>query len=347
MQKVFFVKNKEAGQRLDKFILTLWPDYSRAYLKKQIKGGAVLVYPVRNLPKKSKIIQTEPKAKSLDKLKSKTKHGWISNGVNGQIKKPSYILKEGDEVAAEILPPRQISLAAKPDIKLNIIYEDENVIVLNKPAGLTVHPSLTQKSGTLINGLLAHYPPLKNVGDDPTRPGLVHRLDKDTSGLMIVAKNNSSFEWLKRQFQERKVVKKYLALVVGRPKKLSGMIKTYLARSKSNPTKQKIDAKNGREAITLYKTLKQFKDFTLIEVIPKTGRMHQIRVHLAWLGCPVAGDKKYGPRKASMPQELKRQFLHAAYLKIKLPTGETKEFSASLPPDLQNTLASLEKNKRE
>ena len=311
----FIIKKEQAGQRIDKFILKHWPNYSRSYLQKQIKAGAVL--------------------------------------VNKQIKKPSYILKEGDEVAAEILPPPEISLEAEPDIKLDIVYEDENVIVLNKPASLTVHPSATQKSGTLINGLLAHYPPLKSVGDpslrqaqgklgsgqENLRPGLVHRLDKDTSGLMIVAKSNSAFEWLKKQFQERKVTKKYLALVVGRPKKSSGEIKTFIVRSKSDPTKQRISVTpEDREAITHYKTFKKFKDFTLLEIQPKTGRMHQIRVHMAWLGNPVAGDLKYGPKKAPIPSGLKRQFLHAAYLKIKLPDGKIKEFESPLPEDLKRIL---------
>ncbi|MFH0852702.1 MAG: RluA family pseudouridine synthase [bacterium] len=341
MKKILEVKKEESGQRLDKFIAANWPGYSRAYVQKQIKKGAVLVYPVRNLSKESKITQTEPQVKSLRKLQSKIKHGWISNGVSGQTKKPSYILKEADKIEVGILPPQEISLEPDKNIKVHIIYEDKDVIALHKQAGLTVHPSPAQKSGTLVNALLVHYPPLKDVGEDPARPGIVHRLDKDTSGLMIIAKNNSAFAWLKKQFQERKVVKKYLALVVGRPKKLSGEIKTLIARSKSDPTKQRVGVKEGKEAITMYKTLKQYNNFTLIEAQPKTGRMHQIRVHLAWLGNPVAGDTKYGTKSSPKPQGLKRQFLHATYLKIKLPNDEIKEFTASLPDDLQAVLADL------
>jgi 23S rRNA pseudouridine1911/1915/1917 synthase len=298
----FIIKIEQAGQRLDKFIAGQWPQYSRAYLQKQIKAGAVL--------------------------------------VNGKIKKSSYILKENQEIEANILPPAQISLEPDPTIELKILYEDKDIIVIDKPASLTVHPSETQKKGTLVNGLLAHYPPLKDVGDDPARPGIVHRLDKDTSGLMIVAKNNQTFEFLKNQFKNKEVEKKYLVLVLGRPKESSGKIETFLSRSQSDPTKQKID-QTGRKAVTEYKTVKEFQDFTLIEAVPKTGRMHQIRVHLAWLGCPVAGDAKYGKKGRLAFDQLNRQFLHAAYLKIKLPDGQKKEFNSSLPPDLDKALAGL------
>jgi len=339
----FIIKKEQIGQRLDKFILAHFPDYSRAFLKKQIKEGRILVYPVRNLSIESKISRLEPQAKSPHRLTTKTKRGWISDGVNKQIKKPSYLMKVDDEIEASILPLRQISLEPDASIKLNIVYEDKDVIVVDKPAGLTVHPGAGQKNCTLVNGLLAHYPLLKDVGDDPTRPGLVHRLDKDTSGLMIVAKNNSAFEWLKNQFQQRKVEKKYLALVAGEPKESSGTIKTFLTRSKSDPTKQKV-GQTGKEAITLYKTVKKFEDYTLIEAVPKTGRMHQIRVHLAWLGCPVAGDKKYGRKNQSSLQGLKRHFLHASELTISLPSGQKRTFVSALPGNLDQTLALLKKS---
>jgi len=317
MKKLTITK-QSSGQRLDKFLTGLYPNYSRAYLQKQIKEGQIL--------------------------------------VNQEKKKPSYTLKENDEIKTEIIAPPEISLEPDPTIKLKIIYEDDDVIVVDKPAGLTVHPSATQKNKTLINALLSRYPLLKDVGDDPLRPGLVHRLDKDTSGLMIVAKNNSAFEWLKKQFQERKVIKKYLALVVGKPKQPSGEIKTFITRSKSDPTKQKVLLKSyfkstrsltstsAREAITHYNVLREFRDFTLLETIPKTGRMHQIRVHLAWLGCPVAGDKKYGPRKGFTSKSLERQFLHASELTITLPNGQKKTFTSSLPSDLSTILQTLEKN---
>jgi len=301
MKRVYIIKSTDKNQRLDKYVMRFYNNYSRAYLQKQIKKGAAL--------------------------------------VNDQTKKPSYILKEADKIEADILPPQEISLEPDKNIKIHIVYEDRDAIVLDKQAGVTVHPGPAQKNGTLVNGLLAHYPPLKDIGEDPARPGVVHRLDKDTSGLMIIAKNNPAFEWLKKQFQERKVIKKYLALVVGRPKKSSGEIKTLITRSRSNPTKQKVGIKEGKEAITLYETLKQYKNFTLIEAQPKTGRMHQIRVHLAWLGNPVAGDTKYGHKSASKPQGLNRQFLHATSLKITLPNGQKKDFQSPLPKELKRILA--------
>jgi len=296
------VKKELAGQRLDKFILAQEKDCSRSYLQKQIKGGAVL--------------------------------------VNEKAKKPSYLLKENDEIVINILPPRQISLNPDPTIKLNI-FEDNDVLVVDKPAGLTVHPSATQKSGTLVNGLLAYYPMLKEVGEDPTRPGIIHRLDKDTSGLIIIAKNNRAFEFLKEQFKNKQVWKKYLALVVGRPKDASGKIETFISRAKSNPTKQKV-SKTGRKAVTLYKTLEPFKDYSLVEAVPETGRKHQIRVHLANLGNPVAGDKKYGNRSNLTPAGLSRHFLHAAELTILLPNGQKRTFSSPLPDELQQVLDRLE-----
>ena len=302
MKKQFTITEENSNQRFDKFILKNWPQYSRAYLQKQIKAGAVL--------------------------------------VNGEIRKPSYILRENDKIDVQILPPVQISLEPEPTIGLNIVYEDNDEMVIDKPAGLTVHPSDTQKSGTLVNGLLAHYPLLADIGDDPTRPGIVHRLDKDTSGLMIIAKNNQAFRFLKNQFKNKSVEKKYLALVAGRLKEANGKIETFISRSKSDPTKQKV-SQTGKKAITLYKTVKEFKNFTLIEAQPKTGRMHQIRVHLAWLGCPVAGDNKYGLKKRACPEGLARQFLHAAKLAIILPDGQKKYFISQLPPDLDMILAGL------
>jgi 23S rRNA pseudouridine1911/1915/1917 synthase len=263
--------------------------------------------------------------------------------VNGEIKKPSYILKKDDKLEGEIPPPEEISLEPDSSIKFEVVYEDDDVLVIDKPAGLTVHPSESQKSGTLVNGLLAYYPLLKNLGDDKVRPGIVHRLDKDTSGLMIIAKNNLAFEFLKKQFQEGKAEKKYLALVVGKMEQKEGEISTFIARSSSDPTKQKVTQREGKKAITFYKAIEDFPNFTLIKAMPKTGRMHQIRVHLAWLGHPVAGDKKYGPKTKSLPPGLKRQFLHAAELKIPLPNGQIKQFSSPLPSELVAVLALLKK----
>ncbi|RLC35087.1 MAG: hypothetical protein DRZ76_01105 [Candidatus Nealsonbacteria bacterium] len=203
--------------------------------------------------------------------------------------------------------------------KLSIIYEDENVRVLDKPAGV-------------------------NADDIPNR---AHRLDKDTSGVLITAKNEKTLEFLQKQFQERKVEKKYLALVAGNLKNKTGEIKTLLGRSPKDRRKQKIylpqepEAKGKREAETHYKVLKRFENYDLIEVEPKTGRKHQIRAHFAYLGHPIAGDKLYGFKNQPKPEGLKRQFLHASYLKILLPSGKIEEFKSKTPKDLNLCLKNL------
>lgn len=252
-------------------------------------------------------------------------------------------------------------------MEVKIIYEDNNVLVVDKPAGMVIHPDKNHQSNTLVDFLLEHYPQIKRVGEDILRPGIVHRLDKDTSGVLIAAKNNQAFQWLKEQFsssarhlagyggsteafgegeKQRKTIKTYLALVVGKPPQDKGIIKTYLARGKDK-TKQKVFSLalgkgKMREAVTEYKTLKKYRDYTLLEVQPKTGRLHQIRVHLNWLGCPVAGDEKYKRKRQVCPKQLKRQFLHAVSLKIKLPNGQFREFESPLPIDLRKVLESLE-----
>lgn len=317
--------------RLDKYLTNKYSALSRAYIKNQIKLGNFL--------------------------------------VNGKQAKSFYDLRESDLVAFApgFSLPGTTQILPNPDIKLNVIYEDQNVIVINKPAGLSVHPRqdknglplLAEIDATLVSGLLAYYPAIATVGDqtpkgagDPEsklpdvliRPGLVHRLDKDTSGAMIIAKNQNSFDWLKKQFQDRLVSKKYIALVHGRLKEKNGVIQTRLSRSVKNPTKQKIAKDSGKEAVTEYRVIKEFKDYSLVEACPKTGRLHQIRVHLAYIGHPVAGDKKYGNHSLPEPAGLKRQFLHAAELKIALPgppDGQEKLFTAPLPAELASLLEKM------
>ncbi|KKS26532.1 MAG: Pseudouridine synthase [Parcubacteria group bacterium GW2011_GWA2_42_11] len=284
--------------------------------------------------------------------------------VNSKPTKPSYALQENDKVESApgfIIPDATMTqILPNPEIKLNIIHEDNNILVINKPAGIAVHPRQDKNHAplaseilsTLVSELLAHYPPLAEVGDDPAiRPGIVHRLDKDTSGVMIIAKNQFSFDWLKKQFQDRLAQKKYLALVNGIVKNDAGIIDQPLARSQTDPTKQKISA-DGKPAITEYKVRQRFKDYTLLEVLPRTGRLHQIRVHLNFINHPVVGDKKYGPGHRLLPFNLSRQFLHAAELKIILPASmsdepnnQEKTFVAPLPKDLSDTLETLEKTK--
>lgn len=233
-------------------------------------------------------------------------------------------------------------LKANPSIKLKIVYKDKDVLVLNKPAGLTAHAINPEQDDTLVNGLIAHYPEIKNVGEDSLRPGIVHRLDKDTSGLMVVAKNNTAFDFLKKQFQERHIIKKYLALVIGQVKDKKGIITKAISLSKKDHRKRSalLDAQ-AKKAWTEYRILKKFKDYTLLEVRIKTGRTHQIRVHLASIGHPVAGDQQYKFKRQPELAGLKRQFLHAAYLKFQLPDGKMMEFKSELPKDLEEVIGTI------
>lgn len=240
------------------------------------------------------------------------------------------------------------------NLPFEILYEDENVIVVNKPAGLTVHPSSHEPTGTLTDYLLEKYPEIKGVGDPLTgqgqeilRPGLVHRLDKDTSGVLIVARNQKSFEFLKNQFQERRVSKQYIALVAGRVVKEEGTIDLPIARYRKMPTRQvavrNIKQARGkiREAVTKYKVLRHLviegKPFTLVVAFPETGRLHQIRAHFAAIGHPLAGDMKYGKKNKVQISGLGRHFLHASSLAVNMPPDgrERRVFTAPLPRECE------------
>jgi len=231
-------------------------------------------------------------------------------------------------------------------LKLNIVYEDKNILVINKPAGLIVHPkNKNDKEETLTDLLLKYYSPIKNVGDSPLRPGIVHRLDKNTSGLMVVAKNQKIFEYIKNQFKNRILEKKYFALVKGTVKNKKGIIATKLGKYRGKQTirikNQESRIKNFKEAVTEYKVIKRYKDYTLLEVSPKTGRTHQIRVHLASIGHPIICDKLYGGRKTVCPNNLNRHFLHAFSLKFNLPNGKIYKFESEMPEDLNRSLPAL------
>ena len=233
---------------------------------------------------------------------------------------------------------------------MKIIYEDEDLLVIDKPAGIVVFPEGENlpagREKTLIELLIAEFPDLKNVGKAP-RYGIVHRLDKDTSGVLLVAKNNQSLTFLQKEFEEKKVEKKYIALIVGHLKSEKGIIETLIGRSSSDGRKQKVylpfepGAQNKRKAITKYQVLQKFENYDLIEITPETGRKHQIRTHLAYLSHSIAGDKLYGFKNQPTPKDLKRQFLHASYLKIQLPSGEIKEFKSELPEDLKKVIKNL------
>ena len=312
------IKTSQSNQRIDKFLSGFYTEKSRASWQKRIKNKEIL--------------------------------------VNDREIKADYILKKDDEI--EIVKLTDFSLRSAPfemtknkeaEIpKIEIIYEDDDVIVINKPAGVLSQNAESSRNPSVSDFLVEHYPEIKKVGEDEQRYGTVHRLDKDTSGVMIVAKNNQAFEFLKDQFKNRKTQKVYLALVYGKVNPPEGVIDLKIGRSKTNPNMQTvIDTKKkenikSREARTVYKTIKNFENYTLLEVQPKTGRMHQIRVHLKAIGYPVAGDKKYFFKKYKNKNlRLNRQFLHASELKIKLLDGKDKIFKAELADDLRNHIAKL------
>ncbi len=230
---------------------------------------------------------------------------------------------------------------------LNIIYEDENILVADKPAGMVVY-SDDPSEKTLIKELLEKYPLLREAGVPP-RYGIVHRLDKDTSGIILIAKNNKSLTFLQKEFKLGKVEKKYLALAVGQLKNKKGSIETLIGRENKNRKKQKAylslspqAKKEGlRKAITHYCVQNEYIGFSLLDITLQTGRKHQIRAHLAYLNHPIAGDKIYGFKNQPCPKNLNRQFLHSKYLKIKLPNGKIREFQSSLPENLQKILENL------
>ncbi|MBX4201200.1 RluA family pseudouridine synthase [Candidatus Parcubacteria bacterium] len=230
---------------------------------------------------------------------------------------------------------------------IEVIYQDEDVMVVEKPAGVVVFPEGQTTENTLIDALILEYPELKNAGEAP-RYGVVHRLDKGTSGLLLVAKTPEALIFLQKQFKNRTVEKKYKALASGQIKEHWGTIHTLIGRAKNDPRKQKAypldqELPGLREAITQYNVLERFDEYTLIDVQIKTGRKHQIRCHLAYIRHPVAGDGLYGFKDSPTPEGLERQFLHASYLKIETPSGQIKEFNSDLPEDLKSILITLGK----
>ena len=227
-----------------------------------------------------------------------------------------------------------------------IIYEDDDLLIINKPSGLITHPKNSEDKQESVTGwLIEQHPEIKMVGEDPLRPGLVHRLDKDTSGLMVIAKNQNSFLYLKGLFQDKKIKKFYLALVNGRPKEPKGIIDAPMGRIGMKRTTQlhgKKKLKDEKTAVTEYSTLKNFRDFTLLEVSPHTGRTHQIRVHLKSIGTSVAGDPLYGHKNQNGPKQPERLFLHAHKLQFVSPDGKSLAFEMDLPEDLQKFINELE-----
>ncbi len=257
--------------------------------------------------------------------------------VNDCVAKAGLKLNVGDSLTVNLPPAAPSSLLAEA-IPLSIIYEDDDVLVIDKPAGLIVHPAPGHPSHTLANAVLSHLSGLPDTGDW-WRPGIVHRLDKDTSGVMLVAKNNAAHLSLANQFKVRSVVKAYLVLVKGHLTPEDGIIEAPIGRDRRHRERMAVVTEDkGREARTQYHVVKYTGNYTLLEVRPETGRTHQIRVHLAAIGYPVAGDKVYGVKSAY----LSRQFVHASLVGFHLPsTGEYVEFTSSLPPDLEQALNNI------
>jgi 23S rRNA pseudouridine1911/1915/1917 synthase len=296
----------EDGPRLDKFLAGRLGDLSRAAVQRLIDEGAVT--------------------------------------VNGEGVKASYKVRAGDQVVAH-LPAEEADDLVPEALPLEVVYEDAALLVVNKPAGLVVHPAPGHAHGTLVNAVLAHCPDLAGSGD--RRPGIVHRLDRDTSGLIVIAKNEKVRRALQRQFKERQVDKSYLALLDGHLQPGWGRIEAPLGRDPVHRQRMAV-LPGGREAITEYHVLERFAhavgpaagDYSLVEVEPQTGRTHQIRVHFASIGHPVVGDRVYGRRKVQLP--VQRQFLHAQRLEFKHPTtGRGMNLEAPLADDLAAVLALL------
>jgi 23S rRNA pseudouridine1911/1915/1917 synthase len=259
--------------------------------------------------------------------------GYIT--VNDQVAKAGLKLNIGDRLKV-IIPPAPPSPLTPEAIPLNIIYEDDDLLVVDKPAGLTVHPAPGHPAHTLVNAILARFPRLAALSDS-LRPGIVHRLDKDTSGVMVVAKSSLAQVKLAEQFKVHSVVKAYLALVKGHLTPENGIIEAPIGRDPRDRKRMAVVAR-GREARTEYQVVKYIGDYTLLEVRPETGRTHQIRVHLSAIGYPVVGDKVYGVKSPF----LSRQFLHASRLGFNLPsTGKYVEFKSELPPDLAQALKDI------
>lgn len=289
-------------ERLDKFLVKCLPEYSRSRIQALIKEGQVQV-----------------------------------DGL--AVHKAGTILDKCARITVQI-PPEQPTTLIPESIALNTIFENRDILIINKPAGMVVHPATGHHTGTLVHAALAHDPAIGGIGGQG-RPGIVHRLDKDTSGLIILAKNDAAHHWLTSQFHDRKVVKIYLALVDGHPPTPAGRVEAPIGRSPTDRKKMSITTPGkGRQAVTEYKTLENFPQHTLLQVRPITGRTHQIRLHAAFLGCPVAGDTVYGRKHPSLP--IKRHFLHAAQLTFCLPGGRTAQhFEAPLPEELQTLLVEL------
>ncbi len=292
----------QTPERLDRYLVACLPEFSRARLQALIADGLVLV-------------------------------------DDSPAKKSGQTLEAGMRVEVRIPPPQPSGLAAE-EITLDVVFENDDLLIINKPAGMVVHPAAGHERGTLVNAVLGHDPEIEGIGGEE-RPGIVHRLDKDTSGLIVVAKNDIAMRWLQEQFRQRAVKKTYLALVDGAPPTPTGRVEAPIGRDPRDRKKMAVtNPAKGREAVSEYRALETFRAHTLLEFHPLTGRTHQIRLHCAFLGCPIVGDLQYGHRKLSL--SLNRHFLHASQLEITLPGEQSpRVFEAALPEELSLALQAL------
>ena len=304
-QTRLLVPEGDAGVRLDSWIAGALDDLSRARVQALIKNGSIRF-------------------------------------ADGSPIKPHAKAVAGSEVVVDVPPPQAVAIEPE-DIPLDVLHEDGDLIVINKPAGLVVHPAPGHAGGTLVNALLFHCTDLEGVGGE-LRPGIVHRLDRDTSGVMVVAKRQSAMDALGRQFSERHVEKTYVALVHGVPHPGVGRIETQIGRSSRDRKQMTATPRRGRDAATHFHVTEAFTDFCCMQIGIETGRTHQIRVHMATIGHPVVGDAVYGGRysRRPLPAPANRQMLHAASLSFDHPgTGERVTYEAPLPDDMLALLAAL------
>ncbi|MEB2357606.1 RluA family pseudouridine synthase [Bacillus pumilus] len=296
------VSEEQTSERLDKFLSTTEPEWSRTQVQQWVKDGLI--------------------------------------EVNGKQVKANYKVQAGDQIKVEIPEPEALDVEAEA-MDLDIYYEDADVLVVNKPRGMVVHPAPGHVSGTLVNGLMAHCTDLSGI-NGVMRPGIVHRIDKDTSGLLMVAKNDMAHESLVNQLVAKTVTRKYTAVVHGIIQHDTGTIDAPIGRDKKDRQSMTVTKESSKQAVTHFDVIERFEDFTVVECRLETGRTHQIRVHMKYIGYPLAGDPKYGPRKTV---DFNGQLLHAGVLGFDHPrTGEYLEFTAPVPADMQAFIDSLRNN---
>jgi len=300
------VPAEAAGQRLDRFLSTVAPVGTRSRAKQLIDGGRVR--------------------------------------VDGSARKSAHLVRGGELVDVDVPPPEPLSVEPE-DIPLRVLYEDDELLAIDKPPGMVVHPAPGARRGTLVHALAYRLGALPGVGD-PDRPGIVHRLDRDTSGVLLVARTRAALEGLARQFRERTVEKSYVAVVRGEMKAASGRIDRRIGRHPHERKRMSVHSRRGRSAVTRWTIVERLPGATVVRLAPETGRTHQLRVHLAALGHPIVGDRVYGARRGSVPS-LERQALHAEEIRFAHPTtGKRVVIQAPIAPDIQELIRTLRQEGR-